>query len=79
LVLTRHGSVSSADLLLTPTVMELGEHDVILSRRSTDLYRVVDSSIHFQTRRCFRSGHRMTAKVTIVDLSAWAKGHIVFD
>jgi hypothetical protein len=79
LVMTRHGSVSAADLLLTPTDMEIGEHKVVLTRRTTDLYRIVDSDIHIQTRRCFRSGHRMTATVTITDMSAWAKGQIIFD
>jgi hypothetical protein len=77
-VLSRHGAFTSASVLFRPSEMEVGEYDVLLTRRTTNIYKIANTETHIETRHCFRSGLEVPARIYITDTKAFNKGYIVF-
>lgn len=78
MVLTNQGEFEEAELILTPTKLEVGKYKLTVSRKASNLYKVERQDIFIETRYCYEYATYDEVILIVESSYGYNKGEIVF-
>jgi hypothetical protein len=78
MVLTSDGDFEEAELILTPTKINVGKYKVNVTRKAKDLYKVDGKDIFIQTKYCYEYATGDEVFISVESTYGYSKGKIIF-
>jgi len=77
-VLTRNGEIEEVESILIPTNIKTGDYKISLSRKASNLYKVVGTKYYIETRFCYEYATYGDAILSIESSYGYTVGRIYF-
>lgn len=77
--ITDYGEVQDVSTILLPTTVDVGDYDVTVTRKGTNLYSVMGHDLYIETRMCFEIVVSQSAVLKVESAAGYSIGRLMFD